>query len=329
MPIDRSAGYAGTVNDEQWSELIRRAGGNRYGVAGLGEWAVSSVPGDRALQVSAGAGWGLGVLDEIDDPHPLNLDAVTVGTSRWDLIVVRRAWSAGVGGASTIHVIKGSSARAIPPRSAGFPLDDQPLALVRVAAGQTVVQEIIDLRVVPGPGGLVAFDELALTYLTDVGTVVRIGSTVWSRGVNATGSPVWVPGAAAVATYQVAVNGLPDGVVYRGFAVTPIPDETTDTGFVLSRTGSVFALRRGLYQVSFTVKTLSGSFTGRTFAEVKMSGLTDWSVARNNSVDGEDTVTVTTVVYISEDNVTLSFGYFKTTGTVNNHGGRITVARLG
>ncbi|GGH34260.1 hypothetical protein [Microbacterium album] len=183
-----SVGYAGTVSEVEWADLAWRAGGARYGVAGIDDWRATVAMGDRAVQISPGKGWGNGVVDTSDAPEVLTAAPVASGT-RYDLLVARRDWQTRQ---TTFAIVQGSAERAIPARATDVGIvDEQPLWLLRVVAGQSQVQEIIDVRVIPGDGGMLAFDQLALSYLGLLGTVVRIGDVVWSRVLNAVGTPTW------------------------------------------------------------------------------------------------------------------------------------------
>lgn len=184
-----SVGYAGEITDANLRRWATSAVGSMYGVDDFASWRVTPGSGDRAVQIAPGSAFGLGVRDTSDVPTTLSLPSVSSG-SRWDLIVGHRDWSA----SETTHdFITGSSTKAIPGRDSGLAgtTDDQPLALVRVAAGQAAVQDIIDLRCIPGDGGMVAFDPLARSYLSRVGTQVRIGDFIWTRNVDSLGNPTW------------------------------------------------------------------------------------------------------------------------------------------
>lgn len=184
-----SVGYAGTITDSNWRRMATAAVGSLYGVDDFTSFRVTAGPGDRALAIADGGAFGLGVRDEMDTPIVLNGDPVASG-SRWDLVVLRRDWNAKE---TTPLIIAGSPTKALPDRYTGWgTMNDQPIALVRFAAGQSTAQEIIDLRCIPADAGVVAFDPLTLSYLDRVGTQVRIGDTLWTRTVNATGSPLWV-----------------------------------------------------------------------------------------------------------------------------------------
>ncbi|MEV8134288.1 hypothetical protein [Microbacterium aurantiacum] len=183
-----SVGYPGTVDAEQWAQLVFRVGSARYGVDSYASWRVQTTAGTRAIQIPTGSGWGYGVRDISDSPETLNLSSVPTGT-RWDLIVVRRNWSTGE---TTFAVVEGGSSRSIPARAtSGGDIDEQPLALVRVDSGSSVVGEIVDLRVMCDLGGVIAFDELALSYLGFAGAELWIDGRVWRRIVGPTGVSTW------------------------------------------------------------------------------------------------------------------------------------------
>lgn len=186
-----SIGYDGSVNEAQWAKLLPLAGSAHYGVAGAGDWKVTThATLDRGVRVAAGSGWGHGVLDTSD--ATTSLSGATVGSgSRWDLIVARRNWS-GTGGTTTFVLIGGSSSKALPARntSPGV-LDDQPLALVQFTAGSTAATAIIDLRCWARNGGMTAKDDMALTYLKEPGASVLINGTSWRCELDANGSTAW------------------------------------------------------------------------------------------------------------------------------------------
>lgn len=189
MAITDSWGYAGDIDAPEWARVIPLAGGSDYGVFSYSDWRPTiGGAGDRAVTVAAGLGWGHGVMDTNGAPVTLNLASVVSG-SRWDLIVARRVWSTNT---TSFQVVTGGTAQSIPTRlTVPGTNDEQPIALARVQSGSTTVAQLIDLRCIPGNSGLVAFNDLALSYLTRVGTQVRIGGTLWQRIVNTLGSVVW------------------------------------------------------------------------------------------------------------------------------------------
>lgn len=223
-----SVGYPGTVDAVQWAQMAFRIGSARYGVDSYASWRVQTTAGTRAIQISAGSGWGYGVRDISDSPETINLNSVPTGT-RWDLVVARRNWGIGE---SAFAIVEGGSSRAIPTReqTPGV-LDEQPLALVRVNAGSSVVGEIVDLRVLCDFGGIFAFDDLALSYLGYIGADVLIGTRTWRRVVSATGASVW----ASI--------------------------DTGDTGVVTE--GLTFELGGGFEMVNYALRRINGIISGR------------------------------------------------------------------
>ncbi|MDF2919057.1 MAG: hypothetical protein K0S70_3274 [Microbacterium sp.] len=196
-----SAGYDGSVNEPQWSDLLSLAGGRQYGVLDPASWRATIGAADREVRLSPGRGFGYGIRDASDAEESVTLAPVAAG-SRWDLITMRRDWDENV---SAFHVVQGSSAKEIPTRETTFAeLDDQPLWLARVQAGFSQVRELIDLRVWGGDGGAFATDELVLQYLNRLGTRVRIGGREWSRVLDSLGTPSW-----AVTGAETRHNGNP------------------------------------------------------------------------------------------------------------------------
>lgn len=223
-----SVGYAGTVGDEQWAEMIPRVGSTFYSVDNYSSFRVTIAGGTRTVSVAAGGASAVGIYDVSNAPITKALDSVPSGT-RWDLVVLRRTWATKV---TSVEVVQGGSSKVIPTRNVDTgTTHDQPLALVRVQAGSTSIQEIVDLRCASGDGGLIAFDDLARSYLDRVGTSVRINDIAWSRVVDALGSPTWVSsdmtdtgwvsaprgaGWAAVAGYPTVVRRIGKVVYLRG-----------------------------------------------------------------------------------------------------------------
>ena len=188
-----SVGYDGTVDEVQWAKMASRVGTSEYGVDQAGDFAVNVIAGDRALSVAKGTAWGLGVMDTSDSSINILLPQVTSGY-RWDLIVLRRDWLP-PNGKTTIETIEGSSTKRIPSgRHAGSPgtRDDQPIALVRIQAGSTAIQEIVDLRVWCRNGGqMQAKSDLARSYANAVGTEINVNGVLWQRTVGANNTAEW------------------------------------------------------------------------------------------------------------------------------------------
>jgi hypothetical protein len=186
-----SIGYDGSVSETQWAKLIPKAGASHYGVDDSADWKVSAhATLDRGVSIAVGTGWGQGVLDTSDTTVSLQAATLSSGT-RWDLVVARRNWS-GTGGTTTFAIKTGSASKTIPSRNHDpGSLDDQPLALIQITAGSSGVTSIIDLRCWARNGGVVAKDELALTYLKEPGAQVKINGVLWSCYINSSGSSVW------------------------------------------------------------------------------------------------------------------------------------------
>jgi hypothetical protein len=190
VAITDSWGYAGDVTAPEWARSIPNVGMSQYGVAGYGDWRVTAGGGgDRAISIAAGLGWGHGVTDINVGTVVLNVPSVASG-SRWDTVVARRVWGTGT---TSFQLVTGTSARSIAGARTNTPGTDdgQPIALARVVAGSSTVAEIVDLRCIPGDGGIVAFDSAALQYLSRVGTVARIGNVRWERITATNGTPTW------------------------------------------------------------------------------------------------------------------------------------------
>lgn len=189
VSITDSVGYEGTVDEPQWARLMAYAGGRQYGVLGEADWKVTAGTADREIRIAPGSGFGSGVLDRTTATASLVLPAPASG-SRWHLIAVRRDWQNNL---SQFDSIAGTDGAAAIPARAASPgtSDDQPIALVRVQAGQSQPVEIRDLRVWGADGGAFAVDDLVLQYLTRLGTRVRIGFSTWSRVLDGLGNTQW------------------------------------------------------------------------------------------------------------------------------------------
>lgn len=198
-----SLGYAGEINESTGRDFWNRVGASKYGVAGSGDLKVSATTGDRMLLVGSGVAWGHNIQDTLQTALSVQLNSVASG-SRWDMIVVRRDVSAG----TSVEVVQGTGTKALPSlttSSASHP--DQPLALCRVQAGSTTVQEIVDLRCWAAGGGLVAVDRLARDYLNVPGARVRIGRGDHSfEPVGNDGAFEWVTRAVQTGSYNVSTT---------------------------------------------------------------------------------------------------------------------------
>lgn len=193
-----SKGYEGSIDYADWATITSHMGA-QYGVVGKDSFAVAAGTGDRVISVQPGTAAGQGILDESDAVEQL-VGAPVASGNRWDLVALRRSWGSA---ASTLVLIQGTSAASIPARSTSPGVeDDQPIALVRFSAGQTAVQEIIDLRVWHGDGGLAARHPLVRDYLTRIGTRIWINGITWVIGFDASGNQTWVPDSVYVGSTQ-------------------------------------------------------------------------------------------------------------------------------
>lgn len=188
MAVTESIGYAGDVDETDWA---RYAGlmGSKYNVAGAADLRPTiSTTLARGVRIAAGVGIGCGVIDTATLTD-VQLPVVASG-SRWFLIVLKRVW--GATKASQITFVDApQSSEQLPARATQPGVeDDQPIALALVAADQTQVQQLRDLRVWSTAGGAVAVHTTALQYLTELGTSVTIDDTLYVRRLVG-GAPAW------------------------------------------------------------------------------------------------------------------------------------------
>jgi len=191
-----------------WADAHPLIGSGTYGVRSGSDWAVTAVTGaDRTVSIAPGFGWGSGVTDQTVANETIQLDTVTSG-SRWDLIVARRDWTP-TAGETKFMKINGGSTKAIPGGRLMTPggIDDQPLALVQVTAGQTQPTAIVDLRCWANNGGMVAKDELVKGYLNKLGTELYIAGVEWRYVPGANDVPEWVASGAVTSYAPIQVSG--------------------------------------------------------------------------------------------------------------------------
>lgn len=215
MPI-QSRGYERAVNYAEFSVLLAHAGAE-YSVFAPGDFAAVAGPGTREILVQGGSAYGAGIFDVSEDTDPpvlLTGSPVATG-NRWDLVVLHRDWE---DAETSVQLIEGGSVKSIPARDIGIgTADDQPLWLARFTAGQSAVQELVDVRCWFGSGGVAAKDQLVMSYLTRLGTHLRLPSGTWWRGFDGAGLPTWTKdpmilnGTAAPAT----TLGDPGDVYFR------------------------------------------------------------------------------------------------------------------
>lgn len=198
-----SYGYDGPITEPQMAQIMPRSGAALVGVVGGGDLKVTAGATAGQVNVAPGTAWGAALVDVSDSIATVTQSSLPSSGSRWDLVVLRRDWTP-PGGSSSFVIITGSATKQLPAELSSasssstsgrnvFPgtVDDQPLALVRWQAGYTSPQEIIDLRLWAANGGAVAKDTLVQSYLTQIGTTVRIGTDEWVLDTDSNGSPVW------------------------------------------------------------------------------------------------------------------------------------------
>lgn len=143
-----SVGYDGTIGEGQWAKLAVILGKTPH-VTTATAMRITTVPAvDRTVRAAPGGHGAHGVLVESDANVDVQLPTVASGV-RWDTIVVRRDWTPGVGGTSTIAAVTGGPTKALAAGLANTPgsTTDTPIALVQVTAGQQVPTSVVDLRV--------------------------------------------------------------------------------------------------------------------------------------------------------------------------------------
>lgn len=180
-----SAGYAGTVNDLQWSQLSRYAGLD-YGVKSTADLACTQSGVTKTFNVATGEFYGRGIVDT--NGAIVNIAPAVPAAGQWFLIVAHRVWATKV---TTIISLAGptttTATPTVPPVVAPGTLasgpgttDDQPLFWVWINSANTTTV-IVDVRKLPVvQGGPIVADlnslyALNALYLTNVGGRVMVG----------------------------------------------------------------------------------------------------------------------------------------------------------
>jgi len=188
---DQHIGYPGTVGASQLANWMPNVASAQYSVDGPLDCKVTTnTVGDRGVTVAAGTIIGDGILDVFEGGTNLNHTAVASGPDRWDMVVLRRTWSSTPGASTSIFtIIPGGPNRSLPARNNNKGvISDQPIALCRIKAGQSQVQEVVDLRCWAHNGGVYAMDELVMSYLDQPGTHLTVGTNAYVRTVAVSGS---------------------------------------------------------------------------------------------------------------------------------------------
>lgn len=170
--------YQGPILHTDWADYSSLVGGQSYGVEQLTHYAATSGPGDRVARISAGNAWGWGVVDENDANIDVTIPSVGSGT-RYDMIAIERNWTTKT---TTVVRVQGTSVKAIPAGrlAAKGGIDHQPLWLVQVTAGSSVITSFTDLRVFGGgTAGMQVANKEALGYLKFPGAIVDVGAETY------------------------------------------------------------------------------------------------------------------------------------------------------
>jgi hypothetical protein len=201
-----SKGYERALTYAELGVLLQHAGA-QYSVFSADSFAASVGVGDRVVSLQAGSAAGQGIFDTSDAPVPLIGAPVTAG-DRWDLVALRRDWSAKT---TTPVLLQGTASFALPAARVSNPgvQDDQPLWLIRFSAGQAAAQEFIDLRVWHGDGGCFAKSRMVRDFLTRIGTRIYITDRTYVLTVNSAGVPTWVTDSVITSTTAPSPADVP------------------------------------------------------------------------------------------------------------------------
>lgn len=262
-------GFKGTVSSAETPQVL--GNGSLYSVAGKGDLKVTAGgTGDRAVTVAAGAAWGDAVLSKWTTGANLNCAANSTGATRYDTVVIRRAWTpAGTPtGTATLMVLTGGSSGTIAATRTtdrGVTTSDQPIALVPVPTGSAVVGTPSDLRCWTGEGGGLVAEALgALQYMGSKGSQVQIGSVVYTRLEDGAGTLYWERTAPLPAAYETFGSVVP-GITVPTSALPTLDGKTiTKTGKTNFFTTTAFGNEYGqtvTFAVPFPTACLSVSVT--------------------------------------------------------------------
>lgn len=197
-----SYGYPGTIAPgSDLSRFAAQTSGHHYAVAGFSDFRVTAASsGTRRVNIAAGWAFGKGVAVNNTAATTYDLPAPS-GTTQWMLVGLRR-WNGASPYTSVITHVLGTSSRAVPAvtQTPGSN-DTQWLALCRVTSTDTLVQEVVDLRLVSteGAGFYVCLSDLAHNQLNNVvgAHIYRADTTnghvpsFYKRIVTASGTLTW------------------------------------------------------------------------------------------------------------------------------------------
>lgn len=279
-----SVGYAGSVTSADWADLTA-AFGAQYGVGGAADWKVTTVAGqDRTVSVAVGSGFGHGILDTTDAAETIQLATVGSG-SRWDTIVARRTWATPV---TTLIAVQGTSTRGISASRQSNPgvVDDQPIALVQVTAGQQLPTSVVDLRCWRGNGGMVAASNDALGYLDAAGSAVWVDGVEWVRQVASNGTLSWHR-AEPVDVVDGALSGTYQGQqVKRRVRVRSFTTDSNGDVIVMPAADFTGILWAGMtaastFELTFSMRIVSGNLVARAWTNGTVRTSTTFAAMAN------------------------------------------------
>ena len=294
-----SLGYSGSVDEvglAQWQLGLA----SRYQVADQTSCKVTGyASGTFQVQVSTGYASGWGVRDQITATELYTLPSVTSGIEYF-MVGILRDWTSNT---STIsHVNAGTTLPSSMPARVNNPgvKDFQPLALVSLAAGDTLPQVIYDLRAVGGPNTFNMSAALAdkpnwFDYMAWEGYTIRTGHTIRYRGVDpSTGSVKWISDPEIVRSGP----GLGNNLAVTNIAGWPTVAKLESRG---SRTGNDMKL---LLQLNHSSSSNPISFTS-TYGNV-VGGDTTLCTVGNTSWQPPYNIPGVQFEYLTADNATYS-----------------------
>lgn len=296
-----SKGYTGSVNNVDWAVLADKLGA-QFAVFGADAFRVAAATGDRAVSVRSGEATGQGIRDISDNLVTLTGAPVASG-NRWDLVALRRNWGTST---TTLVMIQGGATKNLPAsrRTNVGDVVDHPLALVRFTAGQTAAQEIEDLRVWHGDGGILARSLLVREFLDRIGTRVRIKGVDWLRSLNVMGMAEW--GTDSTSTFR--------------FVRTVPSDSSVSSGSDIGLAEGSAEAPPGVYLVTARASLYATGepVIGRVYAEARSGGTVQREEARWDIVaEGSyaKTPTVTLIFQHPGGDLSLTAGYRRVSGT--------------
>lgn len=189
MAFTVNDGFDGSITEVEFAQLARLLGAP-YAADGPDDCKVTVVAGaDRTVQIAPGTIYGHGVRSVNDAPITVQLPVIASGT-RWDLIAARRDWQPPSGTCVAVSV-QGTAQTTLPAGREAEPgvLDDQPLALVQVTAGQTLPTKVVDLRA--WPSKVITAASLLAVPDAPLGAEVVIGGRRYRRVIDSTQNLVW------------------------------------------------------------------------------------------------------------------------------------------